>query len=91
LYFCLYFNLIISITTIEYPKISELSVDVNGMAKLMQELDASEASSPDGMSACFLKLFYAELAPILIFGFQAFSNQWSVPLDWKQANIVPIF
>ena len=33
----------------------------------------------------------AELAPPLTFVFQASINQLSVPLDWKQASIVPIF
>ena len=32
-----------------------MSIDVNGVAKLMQELDASKAPGPDGMPAQFLK------------------------------------
>ena len=74
-----------------YPEIPELSIDVNGVAKLMQELDASKAPGPDGIPARFLKLFYAELALLLTFVFQASIHQSTVPLDWKQANIVPIF
>jgi len=57
----------------------------------MQELDASKAPGPDGMPARFLKLFNAELAPMLTFTFQASMHQSLVPMDWKQANIVPIF
>jgi len=57
----------------------------------MQQLYASKVPIPDGMPSCFLKSFYTELAPIPTFGFQAFINQQSVPLDWKQANIVSIF
>jgi len=80
-----------SLNTPSYPEISDLSIDVNDVAKLMQELDAAKAPGPDGMPARFLKMFYAELAPLLTFVFQASINQLSVPLDWKQANIVPIF
>jgi len=36
-----------------YHKISDLSIDVNGVAKLMQKLDASKAPGPDGMPARF--------------------------------------
>ena len=62
-----------------YPDISDLSIDVNGVAHLMQELDASKAPGPDKIPAHFLKLF------------QSLINQAIVPQDWKQANIVPIF
>ena len=57
----------------------------------MQELDASKAPGPDRMPAQFLKMLYVEPAPPLTFVFQASINQLSGPLDWKQANIVPIF
>jgi len=74
-----------------YPDISELSIDVNGVAKLMQELDASKAPGPDRIPSRFLKLFYIELAPILTVVFQSSIYHATVPQDWKQANIVPIF
>ena len=67
-----------------YPEIPELSIDVNGVAKLMQELDASPG--PDGIPARFLKLFYAELRFLLLCFRLQFINQLS---HW--ANIVPIF
>lgn len=73
------------------PDITDLSIDVNGVLKLMQEIDASKAAGPDGVPARFLKLWSAELAPILTLIFQASIHQTSIPLDWKQANIVPIF
>ena len=57
----------------------------------MQELDASKAPGPDRMPTRFLKMFYAELTPLLTYVVQASINQLSVPLDWKQVNIVPIF
>ena len=38
-----------------------------------------------------LKLWAIEAAPILTLIFQASIHQSSVPPDWKQANIVPIF
>ena len=42
-------------------------------------------------TAHFLKLCAIEVAPILTLIFQASIHQSSVPPDWKQANIVPIF
>jgi len=52
------------------PSYLDISIDVNGVAKLMQELDASKASGPNRIPACFLKMFYIELAPIITFVFQ---------------------
>ena len=40
----------------------------------MQELDAAKAPGPDGIHVPFLKMFYAELVPLLTFVFQASIN-----------------
>ena len=51
-----------------------MPIDVNGVAKLMQKLDASKAPGPDGIHVPVLKMFYAELAPLRTFVFQASIN-----------------
>jgi len=73
------------------PDIADISIGVNGVFKLMQEIDVSKAAGPDLISARFLKLCSIELAPILTFIFQVSIHQSSIPADWKQANVVPIF
>ena len=45
--------------------LTDISIDVNGVFKLMQEKDASKVAGPDSIPACFLKLCSFELVPIL--------------------------
>jgi len=73
------------------PDITDISIDVNGAFKLMQELDASKAAGSDSIPARLLKICSVKLAPILTLIFQASIHQSSIPADWKQANIMPIF
>jgi len=58
---------------------------------LLNELDISEAPGPDKIPVNFLKMCCTEIAPILTLIYQASIQQSTVPSDWKQVNIVPIF
>ena len=71
--------------------IATISVDINGVFDLLNELDISKAAGPDNIPAHFLKLCAIEVAPILTLIFQASIHQFSFSPDWKQANNVPIF
>jgi len=75
----------------QFPDIASISIDVNGVRNLLNELDTSKATGPDKIPTHLLKLCATEFAPILTLIFQASIHQSRVPPDWKQANIVPIF
>ena len=79
------------ISDTSFPNIATISVDINGVLNLLNELNISKATGPDNIPAHFLKLCAIEVAPILTLIFQPSIHQSSVPPDWKQANIVPIF
>jgi len=74
-----------------FPDIPTVSVDANGVLKLLNELDVSKTNGLDKIPAHLLKLCNIELAPMLTFIFQVSIQQSRVPSDWKKANIVPIF
>lgn len=74
-----------------FPEISHISISVDGVANLLQNLNPHKATGPDGIPAYFLKECSNEIAPILTLIFQCSMQQGSMPDEWKTANIIPIF
>ena len=73
------------------PDINPILVETNGVLELLQSLNIHKACGPDEIPAHLLKEACKEFAPSLSFIFQASLQQCTVPLDWKRANIVPLF
>ena len=70
---------------------NEITVDPNGVLKLLNNLKIHKASGPDGLSARVLKECSSEIAPILALIYNESFAQGTVPDDWRQANVIPIF
>jgi hypothetical protein len=68
-----------------------IQITQNGVLKLLSNLSIHKAAGPDEIPTRLLK----ELAPYLAETFTTFSqasiNQGTIPPDWKEAFIVPIF
>ena len=62
----------------------EIKVDPKGVLKLLNRLKVHKAPGPDGLSARVLKESSSEIAPIFAFIL-------TVPDDWRQANVVPVY
>ena len=71
--------------------IGEITVDPNAVLKLLNNLKVHKASGPDGLSARMLKECSSEIAPILALIYNESLAQCTVPDDWQQANVAPIF
>ena len=69
----------------------EITVDPNGVLKLLNNLKIHKASGPDGQSARVLKECSSEIASILALIYNESLAQGTVPDDWRQANVAPIF
>ena len=82
---------ILSIGTSPFTPMGEITVDPNGVLKLLNNLKIHKASGPDVMSARVLKEFSSEIAPILVLIYNETLAQGTVPDDWRQANLAPIF
>ena len=68
----------------------EITVDPNGVAKLLNSLNIHKAPGPDGLSARVLKECSSEIAPVLTFIYNESLAQGAVPDDWRQANVAPV-
>ena len=69
----------------------EITVDPNGVLKLLNNLKIHKAPGPYGLSARLLKERSSEIAPILALIYNETLAQGTVPDDWRQANVAPIF
>ena len=57
----------------------------------LDKLNIHKASGPDGHNAKMLKEFSAEISFLLAFIFNESLTQGTVPDDWRQANVTPVF
>ena len=65
----------------------EITVDPNGVLKLLNNLKIHKAPGPDGLSARVLKECSSEIAPILALINNETLAQGTVPDDCRQANV----
>ena len=74
-----------------YPQMEDLLVSEEGLEKLLHRSNPHKASGPDMIPARLLKECCNELAPILATIFNKSLQTWTVPDDWKRANISAVF
>ena len=77
--------------TSPFTPMGEITVDPNGVLKLLNNLKIHKAPGPDGLSARVLKECSSEIAPILALIYNETLAQGTVPDDWRQVNVAPIF
>ena len=77
--------------TSPFTPMGEITVDPNGVLKLLNNLKIHRAPGPDGLSARVLKECSSEIASILALIYNETLAQGTVPDDWRQANVAPIF
>ena len=69
----------------------EITVYPKGVLKLLNSLNIHKTPGPDGLSARVLKECSSEIAPILTLIHNESLAQGTVPDDWRQANVAPVF
>jgi len=74
-----------------YPPMPEIVISRNGIVKQLQELKVDKASGPDLLPPRVLKAAANPISFCLERIFQASLSTGIVPLDWRQANITPVF
>ena len=77
--------------TSQFTPMGEITVDPKGVFKLLNGLNMNKASGPDGLSARVLKECSPEIAPTLALIYNESLAQGTVPDDWRQANVAPVF
>ncbi len=74
-----------------FPTMPEINITPKGVAKLLTSLNTSKASGPDCISANLLKLLGDGIAPIIASFFQQTLNTGTLPSEFKNAYVSPIF
>ena len=69
----------------------DITISVNGVQKLLEQLKPAKAAGADGIPTHILKTCAADLAPVLAQLFQQTLNEETIPDDWRTANVTPIF
>ena len=73
------------------PKMEELSISINGILKLLQNLKPFKAAGPDRLKPLLLKELRDEIAPIIQIIFERSIQTGKLPADWSRAQVTPIF
>ena len=74
-----------------HPTVPSIKVHQAGVEKLLQQLIPHKATGPDEVSSQLLRETSHQIAPALTLLFHASIDQGSVPVEWKMANIMPLF
>lgn len=67
------------------------SFTVNEVNDILQHLNTSKSAGPDGLLPIFLKLGRMVLSHVLCQFFNFSVSNRMVPLEWKMANVVPVY
>ena len=73
------------------PDINDIQISVDGVLKLLNDLNIHKAMGPDELHPRVLKQRAPTIAPILQLILQKSIDSGQVPSDWKTANVCPIF
>ena len=80
-----------SINKPHFPRMPDINISVEGVEKLLTDLDPGKATGPDDVPARILKMGAAEIGPALTTIFRRSLELGSLPSDWRCANISPVF
>ena len=69
----------------------EITVEPKGVLKLLNGLKIHKTPGPNGLDARVLKECSSEIAPLLAFIYNESLAQGTVPDDWRQANVAPVY
>jgi hypothetical protein len=71
--------------------IEKITIDQNGLTKLLKQVNPSKASGPDNIPNRILRECAEKISPILKIIFQKSLDTGELPKDWRDANISSIF
>ena len=73
-----------------YPEMSNIEINCEDIAHLLNELDPSKSHGPDDVPARLLKLLAVEISLCLKLLFSASFHQGIIPQAWKKAIVTPL-
>ena len=73
------------------PHMKTITVSVNGIVKLLKDLNPHEAAGPDQLKPLVLQRLCDMIAPVLQVIFQRSLHTGKVPKNWSTAFVCPLF
>ena len=73
------------------PDIDKLVITVNGVQKLLEDIQLKKATGPDKIPNKILQSCAGSLAPVFQKIFQKSVDTGVLPKDWLNANVIPIY
>ena len=74
-----------------FPVIPDIDISINGVAKLLSNLNTAKTGGPDTIRPINLKELSQEKAPVVTVIFQKSLETSTVPSDWKKVHVCPLF
>ena len=74
-----------------YPDLANIKVHVQGVVKLLKNINPHKATGPDNLPSRLLKEVADEIVPSLTLHLQATLTQDCIPCVWKEGLITPVF
>jgi hypothetical protein len=75
----------------DIPDISDITVTVPGVKKLLDDIKPHKASGPDEIPGRVLRECAASIAPVFTKIFNKSLSSGELPSDWLNANVAPLF
>ena len=72
-------------------KMINIIVTTKGVEKILKNINASKAMGPDGIHPRVLKELAPNISEVMAHFFQQSINRGTIPDEWKNANICPLF
>ena len=83
-------NIDLNMTPKTDQEISQIKISEYEVEQCLNNLDTSKAYGPYGIPPCLLKECSKEISPSLSSLFNKSLATGGVPVQWKQANVIPI-
>ena len=79
------------IPTFEHESLGNIQIEELDLLDILNDLDISKATGPDGISPRLLKECAVEIVSPLCHIFNLSLTSGKLPKDWSRANVVPVF
>jgi len=84
-------NNIPELTSIQYPSMPNITFDIGGIVRILQNLKPGRAAGPDDIPTWIHKTCAEHMAPVLQVIFTQSPNSGTLPSNWLTANVIPAF
>ena len=74
-----------------YLTVPEITIDLNGIVKLLSNLKPNKVAGPDEIKPSVLKALRNEIAPVIQLIFERSLATEVLPSDWTKANVSPVY